>query len=74
MSEWSNEPASKTGVCYRTEGSNPSLSSEQNEHPLRVLILFMASRDEKPRRGFDKTRESEANKASFALLAKGQNP
>ena len=26
MPEWSIGPVSKTGVCHRTEGSNPSLS------------------------------------------------
>lgn len=33
MPEWSNGPVSKSGVCHRTEGSNPSLSLKQKAEP-----------------------------------------
>lgn len=76
MPEWSNGPVSKSGVCHRTEGSNPSLSFETNKEPL-VGSLFVSvewNKDENPRRGFDKTRESEANTAGFEIAAPGRNP
>lgn len=40
MPEWSNGPVSKSGVCHRTEGSNPSLSLKQIRNPLWVPYLF----------------------------------
>ncbi len=40
MPEWSNGPVSKSGVCHRTEGSNPSLSFETKSEAVRLRFLF----------------------------------
>ena len=41
MPEWSNGPVSKSGVCHRTEGSNPSLSLKRKGSPLGALFVLM---------------------------------
>ena len=74
MPEWSNGPVSKSGVCHRTEGSNPSLSLKQIRNPLWVPYLFHRVVLPNPRRGFDKTRESEANIAGFEIAVYDRNP
>ncbi len=40
MPEWSNGPVSKSGVCHRTEGSNPSLSLKQKAKPQGFAFCF----------------------------------
>ncbi len=74
MPEWSNGPVSKSGVCHRTEGSNPSLSLKQIRNPLWVPYLFHRVVFPNPRRGFDKLAESEANTGEFGITATGRNP
>ncbi len=73
MPEWSNGPVSKSGVCHRTEGSNPSLSLKQ-KGPLWGTFLFHRKKESNPRRGFDKTRKSEANTAGFEIAVEDRNP
>ena len=49
---------------------------ETNKEPL-VGSLFVSREktvDENPRRGFDKTHESEANMVGFEITATGRNP
>ena len=44
MPEWSNGPVSKSGVCHRTEGSNPSLSFETKSEAVRLRFLFQVKK------------------------------
>ena len=55
MPEWSNGPVSKSGVCHRTEGSNPSLSFETKSEAEKASFFVSSEKlvDENPRRGFD---------------------
>ena len=54
MPEWSNGPVSKSGVCHRTEGSNPSLSLKQKAKPFGFAFCFKGKCEfGNPRRGFD---------------------
>lgn len=47
LPEWSIGPVSKSGVCHRTEGSNPSPSFENEKAPIGAF-LFSRARDSEP--------------------------
>ena len=75
MPEWSNGPVSKSGVCHRTEGSNPSLSLKQKAKPQGFAFCFNRMNVMRTLgRGFDWPRESEANTARSRITAFGRNP
>ena len=66
MPEWSIGPVSKSGVCHRTEGSNPSLSLKRKGTPCG--FLFVSIRDTpNPRRGLDKRPRNEVKRGRLGL-------